>query len=258
MDFAYAFTGGFTGFVVGLTGIGAGALMTPMLLLFFQVAPATAIATDLWFAVVTKLVAAGIPGQRGQVDWTVVKRLWLGSLPTSAAVVAFITLGGNVHRVTWLTQAIGILVVVTALGLLLAPQLMRMARKTPSNQPSRFKKVQPLITSLSGAGLGLCVALTSVGAGALGTVLLTYLYPTRLTPHRLVATDIVHAIPLAMVAGLGYLIAGLVDWTMLASLLAGSIPGVVAGSLLAQRVSGNWIRVGLAGVLLLAGAKMLL
>ena len=258
IDGAYAFAGAVTGLVVGMTGVGAGALMTPMLLLFFSVAPTTAIATDLWFAVVTKLAAAGIHGRQGQVDWMVVKRLWWGSLPASAAVVAFVALNGNIAKVTWLTQAIGVLVVLTSLGLLFSPQLMRIARESHSNHPLRLKKQQSLLTVLSGAGLGFCVALTSVGAGALGAVLLTYLYPTRLTPHRLVATDIVHAIPLAMVAGFGYLLAGLVDWAMLASLLAGSIPGVVVGSLFAQRVSGSWIRVGLAAVLLLAGIKMLL
>ena len=103
----------------------------------------------------------------------------------------------------------------------------------------------------------MCVALTSVGAGALGSVVLLYLYPLRMTPHRLVATDIVHAIPLAVVAGLGYLFAGMVDWWMLASLLAGSIPAVLLGSLLAGKISGRWIQIALALVLMVAGFKVL-
>ena len=106
--------------------------------------------------------------------------------------------------------------------------------------------------------LGLCVALTSVGAGALGSVMLLYLYPLRMTPHRLVATDIVHAIPLALVAGLGYLFAGMVDWWMLASLLVASIPAVLLGSLLAGRASGRLIQIALAFVLIPAGVKVLL
>ena len=256
-DSAYACAGAFTGLVVGLTGVGAGALMTPMLLLFFHVVPTTAIATDLWFAVVTKIVAAIIHGRHGQVDWLVVKRLWWGSLPMSAGVVAFVAIGGAMHKVTWLTQAIGWLVVFTAVGLLLAPGLMQAARRDGRATAPRGKRFQPVLTVVSGAGLGLSVALTSVGAGALGSVLMTHLYPRRLTPHSLVATDIVHAIPLAMVAGTGYLIAGMVDWQMLASLLAGSLPSVAVGSLLAQRISRGWLRVGLASVLLMAGVKML-
>ena len=111
---------------------------------------------------------------------------------------------------------------------------------------------------MSGGLLGLCVALTSVGAGALGSVMLLYLYPLRMTPHRLVATDIVHAIPLAVVAGLGYLLAGMVDWWMLASLLVGSIPTVLLGSLLAGKIPGRGIQIALALVLVAAGVKVLL
>ena len=111
---------------------------------------------------------------------------------------------------------------------------------------------------LAGAILGVCVALTSVGAGALGSVMLLYLYPLRMTPHRLVATDIVHAIPLAVFSGLGYLAAGMVNLQMLTSLLAGSIPAVIAGSLIAGKVNGPILRYALALVLLLAGVKTLL
>lgn len=111
---------------------------------------------------------------------------------------------------------------------------------------------------ISGGVLGLCVALTSVGAGALGIVMLLYLYPLRMTPHKLVATDIVHAIPLAVLAGLGYLIAGLVDWWMLASLLAGSIPSVLLGSMLATKIYGRAVQIALALVLLAAGINVLM
>jgi uncharacterized membrane protein YfcA len=123
---------------------------------------------------------------------------------------------------------------------------------------ANVKQFQPGLTVFGGAVLGLCVALTSVGAGALGSVMLMYLYPLRMTPHRLVATDLVHAIPLAVVAGLGYLYAGMVDWFMLASLLSGSIPAIIAGSLLARRVSGRWIQLALAFVLISAGIKTLI
>ncbi|HJW02485.1 MAG TPA: sulfite exporter TauE/SafE family protein [Azospira sp.] len=258
IDGAYALAGGVTGFVVGLTGVGGGALMTPLLLLVFGVSPTTAIATDLWFAAITKMVGAKVHHGAGQVDWQVVKRLWWGSLPVALLVVIIVTLGAKVAKVSWLTHAIGVVVLITALGLIFAPRLLAVARRRRIGDPERFKAVQPALTVLAGAILGVCVALTSVGGGALGSVMLLYLYPLRMTPHRLVATDIVHAIPLAVVAGLGYLFSGMVDWWMLASLLVGSVPAVILGSLLVGKVSGRGIQILLAMVLMAAGGKVLL
>ncbi|SDG20947.1 sulfite exporter TauE/SafE family protein [Phytopseudomonas seleniipraecipitans] len=257
IDWGYSLAGALTGFVVGLTGVGGGALMTPILLLVFGVSPVTAIATDLWFAAITKLVGARVHHANRQVDWQVARRLWLGSLPLALLIVLVVSLGAQVAKVDWLTRAIGVVVLITAVGLLAAPKLMAHARNQRISQAERFKAMQPVLTVISGAILGLCVALTSVGAGALGSVILLFLYPLRMTPHRLVATDIVHAIPLAVVAGLGYLFAGMVDWWMLASLLLGSIPTVLLGSLLVGKISGRWIQIGLALVLMAAGVKML-
>jgi uncharacterized membrane protein YfcA len=255
---SYALAGAFTGFMVGLTGVGGGALMTPMLLLIFGVAPTTAIATDLWFEALTKIVGARIHGKVGQVDWQIVKRLWSGSLPVAILIVVLISMGNKFARVDWLTKAIGVVVLITAVGLLFAPKLLALARNRRLGNPEQFKAAQPMLTVIAGATLGLCVALTSVGAGALGCVMLLYLYPLRMTPHRLVATDLVHAIPLAMVAGTGYLLAGMVNWSMLLNLLAGSIPGIIAGSLLAGKIAGRWIQVALAIVLMAAGVKTLM
>ena len=257
IDTAYALAGALTGFVVGLTGVGGGALMTPILLIFFGVSPTTAIATDLWFAAITKLVGARVHHTNGNVDWQVAKRLWLGSLPMALLIVVIVSLGAQVAKVDWLTKAIGIVVLITAIGLLVAPKLVAYAKGRRIGQPERFKAIQPAFSVISGGVLGLCVALTSVGAGALGSVMLLYLYPLRMTPHRLVATDIVHAIPLAVVAGLGYLFAGMVDWWMLASLLVGSIPTVLLGSLLAGKIPGRGIQIALALVLIAAGIKVL-
>lgn len=256
IDIGYALAGAVTGFVVGLTGVGGGALMTPILL-FFGVAPAAAIATDLWFAAITKALAACVHRSAGQVDWQVVRRLWWGSLPTALLVVVLVSAGAKLAKLAWLTQAIGVVVLITAVGLLLAPQLQALARKRRLGDPAKFKTLQPTLTVAAGATVGVCVALTSVGAGALGSVMLLYLYPLRMTPHRLVATDIVHAIPLAIVAGSGYLFAGLVNWGLLLSLLAGSIPATIAGSLLASKFSGRWIQIALGLVLLAAGLRTL-
>jgi hypothetical protein len=257
IDVTYTLAGALTGFVVGLTGVGGGALMMPILLLM-GVNPVTAVATDLWFAALTKMVAAGIHSRADQVDWGVVRRLWLGSLPMALLMVLLVSLGSRVQKVDWLAEVIGIVVLVTALGMLLAPRLRALARESRIGNPAHFIRWQPALTVTAGALLGVSVALTSVGAGALGSVILLYLYPLRMTPHRLVATDIMHAIPLALVAGLGYLFAGSVDWLMLASLLLGSIPAVIAGSLLSQRVNGRWLQVALAVVLIAAGLKTLL
>lgn len=257
IDGSYALAGALTGFVVGLTGVGGGALMTPILLLFFGIAPATAIATDLWFAALTKIVAARMHHGTGNVDWVVVKRLWWGSLPMALLVVVLISLGAKLQKVDWLSQAIGIVVLITAAGLLLAPRLQRAARTRRLGHPSRFKAMQPALTVTAGVVLGLCVALTSVGAGALGSAMLLYLYPLRMTPHTLVATDIVHAIPLAVIAGLAYLFAGTVDGRMLVSLLTGSIPSVILGSLVAKKTSPRWLQMSLGIVLVIVALKTL-
>lgn len=254
---SYVAAGALTGFFVGLTGVGGGALMTPILLLIFGIAPTTAIATDLWFAATTKIVAAVVHHQSGRVDWQVAKRLWSGSLPVALAVVLAVSFGAKVQKVGWLSQAIGTVILITAIGLLFAPRLSSIARHRRLERPQEFKSRQTALTVLCGAVLGLCVALTSVGAGALGSVMLLYLYPLRMTPHRLVATDIVHAIPLAAVAGLGYLFAGMVDLQMLLSLLAGSVPAVIVGSLLAGRFSARKLQLALACVLVFASLKTL-
>lgn len=258
IDWSYTAAGTFTGFIIGLTGVGGGALMTPILLLFFGISPTTAVATDLWFAAITKIAGARVHHTNGNVDWQVVKRLWSGSLPMALLVVLLVSMGTHIAKVDWLTKGIGIVVLITAIGLLTAPRMVALARKKRTGQPERFETMQSILTVIAGAILGVCVALTSVGAGVLGSVMLLYLYPLRMTPHRLIATDIVHAIPLAVVAGLGYLFAGKVDWWMLISLLLGSVPTVVAGSMLASKITGRWIQIALACVLAAAGLKVLI
>lgn len=123
--------------------------------------------------------------------------------------------------------------------------------------PERFKSRQPLLAAVAGSVLGVLVALTSVGAGALGSVMMLAISPLRMTPQRLVATDIAHAIPLAMVAGSGYRVAGMVDGWMLASMLVGSVPAVLAGSAVALRIGARWLRIALAAVLALVSVKAL-
>jgi hypothetical protein len=232
--------------------------MTPILLLFFGVPPQVAVATDLWFAAITKTVALPMHQRGDRVDWQVARRMWAGSIPASIAMVSLVAAGVSLGRIQWLSSAVGFAVLVAAIGLLFAPALQRVARERRIADPERFKTRQPSLTVIAGAVLGALVSLTSVGAGALGTTLMLALYPLRMTPQRLIATDIAHAIPLAMVAGSGYLIAGLVDGRMLVSMLAGSVPAVLLGSLLAGRLSARWLRGALALVLGLAALKTLI
>ncbi len=249
--------GALTGLIVGLTGVGGGALMTPLLVLAFGVAPVTAVGTDLWFAALTKIAATRIHHGHGLVDWQVVKRLWLGSLLFSALTLAFLKWSpmhaGGFHS---LKMAIAGAVLLTSLGLLLQTRLHSWGRRLRMADPACFKSWQAPLTILAGAMLGVLVTLTSVGAGALGVVFMTHLYPLRLTPSRLVATDIVHAIPLAIFAGLGHLYVGNVDYALLGNLLLGSIPAVILGAMLSSRLPQALLRSLLVVVLLMVGIKL--
>jgi uncharacterized membrane protein YfcA len=257
IDFGYTLAGIVTGLVVGITGVGGGAVMTPILILLLGVAPATAVATDLWFAAITKLFGAGIHGVGGNIDWQVVRRLWLGSIPVAIIVAVLVALNAKPEKVSWLTTAIGVVVLITAIGMFLAPALIKAAQANRTETPAKFRNFQGPATIASGGIVGGLVALTSVGAGALGSVAMTAIYPYRMTPHRLVATDIAHAIPLAVVAGTGYIVTGLaagigivVDPWMLASMLLGSIPTIIIGSFIARKVKPRAIQIALASVLL--------
>ena len=249
--------GAATGLLVGLTGVGGGALMTPLLLLVFGVAPLTAVGTDLWFAAITKLFATRVHHRHGLIDWLVVRRLWLGSLSASAATLVFMKLQPvDETAVALLRTAIAAAVMLTALGMLLQKPLHALGRKLRTTNDEQFKAVQGPLTVLAGAVLGVLVTLTSVGAGALGAVFLSYLYPLRLTPPRLIATDIVHAIPLAMFAGAGHLLIGNVNFGLLGNLLLGSIPAVIVGAMLSARLPHALLRGALAVVLLAIGVKL--
>jgi uncharacterized membrane protein YfcA len=173
-------------------------------------------------------------------------------------MVTLVAGGVATGRIAWLSTAVGLAVLVAAVGLSLAPVLQRLARARRIAKPERFKSRQPSLTVMAGVVLGALVSLTSVGAGAPGTTLMLAIYPLRTTPQRLIATDIAHAIPLAVVAGSGYLIAGPVDGHMLTSMLAGSVPAVLLGSLLAARLLAPWLRGALALVLALAALTTLL
>jgi hypothetical protein len=259
LDLPTTLSGFGVGVIVGLTGIGGGALMTPVLVLLFGVAPHTAVGTDLLFACVTKVFGVLVHGRRGTVDWQVVGRLASGSLPAALAVVLFLAhYGTSEGRSEVILTGVGCALVLTAGGLFFRKRLQEVGKSLRSRAPSKFKRLQPPLTALAGAIVGALVALTSVGAGALGTVALVYLYPFRLSAAKLVGTDLAHAIPLALVAGAGHLMLGNTDFVLLANLLLGSIPGILLGSTMSARAPEVVIRNAMAVVLLLVAGKLLL
>ncbi|MBI3155098.1 MAG: sulfite exporter TauE/SafE family protein [Burkholderiales bacterium] len=245
------------GIIVGITGVGGGALMTPLLVLMFGVAPQTAVGTDLLYASITKMVGVGVHHSHGTVDWGVVGRLAMGSLPAAAATLAWMHFSETTQVKTgFIVDAVAVALMITALGMLLKDWLRGLGRGLRIADAARFKRVQPVATVLGGAVLGALVALSSIGAGALGTVMLVYLYPLRLNASKLVGTDLAHAIPLALTAGLGHLALGNVDFGLLLNLLLGSIPGVLIGSFASTRAPLALIRYAIAFVLGAVALKM--
>jgi uncharacterized membrane protein YfcA len=245
------------GLLVGMTGVGGGSLMAPIMILIFGIAPGTAVGTDLWFAAITKVVGGWIHGKKGTIDKLVLKRMFIGSLPAAALTLAWLyESGAKQYQNQLMMQMLGVMLILSSLAALSRARVHAVGEHLRSTQPVAFKAAQPAFTVIAGVILGVMVTLTSIGAGALGAVMLLYLYPRRLTPSSLVGTDIVHAIPLTVLAGTGHLIMGNVNFGLLANLLIGSIPGIVIGSFIAVYAPDRVIRTAIAIVLALVGIKM--
>lgn len=258
MYWLHTLAGFIVGTVVGLTGVGGGALMTPLLVLLFGVAPVTAVGTDLWFAAITKTVGGFMHQQRGGVDWQVLRRLCLGSLPTSVLTLAWLHVtGASQVRNGWMMIVLGCVLLLTAIAIIFRNKTRSLGVTIRTDEPDAFKRLQPALTVIAGSIVGLLVTLTSVGGGALGIVMLTFIYPLRMHPARLVGTDIVHAIPLTIIAGSGYLWMGNVDLLLLGKLLLGSIPGIIIGSMLASKIPEAGLRIAIAVILSVVGCKLL-
>jgi uncharacterized membrane protein YfcA len=252
----YMASGALVGFLVGLTGVGGGSLMTPILILLFGFAPVTAVGTDQLFASVTKSAGSLVHGFNRTVDWRIVGRLALGSVP--GAILTLLLLwylritGGAANAL--ISKALSIALVLSAASLVLRPWLVNAARKQVATvDPAQRAR----LTVLTGLILGVLVSLTSVGAGALGVVALVLLYPDA-PIGRIVGSDIAHAVPLTLVAGLGHWLQGSVDVKLLATLLIGSVPGILLGSILVPRIPETALRLVLALILLLVSARFLI
>jgi uncharacterized protein len=232
------------GLLVGLTGVGGGAIMTPTLILLFGIPTIVAIATDLVFATVTKLVSTLIHSKKRSVNWDAAKTIWCGSIPgTVFGVAVLIAIGSQFNFL---------------LSILLALVLLFTSFSMLRSKGFGLKKqLSDRSASLGGAGIGFAVATTSVGAGALGMALLRAKLGDA-SPRLLVGTDIVHAIPIALIAGSSYAFAGFLDFRLLLVLLVGSIPGVILGSLLTDKINASSLRKVLAIILGVAAVGVVL
>jgi uncharacterized membrane protein YfcA len=251
----WAILSGFAvGAIVGMTGVGGGSLMTPLLIGVFKLHPAVAIGTDLWFAAVTKTSGAVAHHRHGHVDRRITLLLLAGSIPAALATVALMHLTGLTK--CWasaLTFSLGIALLLTAVTVAYRKAWhavgLRLERWLPESRKTA-------LTVAAGVLLGVLVSLTSIGAGAVGATLILLLYP-RLPAQRLVGTDIAHAVPLTLVAGIGHATLGNVDWSLLGALLIGSLPGIWIGAQLTKSMPEKLVRALLCTALVAAGLKVI-
>ena len=254
MDFFYYICAGFAvGLLVGLTGVGGGSLMTPILMIFFNVKAIVAVGTDLLYASITKSVGIFAHGKLGNIDWKIVRLLAYGSIPAAIATTLYLRQSGiaSEETVASIKFWLGIALLLTSLSVLFRNQLAKLSKTGHWINPS----YTPSITVILGLILGFMVTLTSVGAGALGVTALLILYP-KVPITRIVGTDVAHAVPLTLVAGLGHASLGTVDYQLLGTLLIGSIPGIWIGSHLSAKVAEHWVRTVLALILVYVGQKL--
>lgn len=254
INLLYSLSGFVVGMIVGFTGVGGGSLMTPVLVVLFGVHPATAVGTDLLYAAVTKSVGATIHNKAKSVDWQIVRRLAMGSVP--ATLLTFLVMNHydmQSSKGGILTVLLGVVLLATSATLLFRNKIVELFAQFSSDRPSRVAAQ----TVFTGVILGALVTTTSVGAGAIGVTALLVIYP-RLSVLKIVGSDIAHAVPLTLISGLGHWWFGDVDFTMLASLLIGSVPGIMVGSNFAPRISETALRIFLAVVLMLVSLKLIL
>jgi uncharacterized membrane protein YfcA len=254
MDWTAVASGFGVGAIVGMTGVGGGSLMTPLLIGTFGLLPAAAIGTDLWFAACTKTSGAVAHQRHGHVDYHIMKLLLAGSIPASLVTIGLMHLTGITKG--WaaaLTFALGIALLLTAVTVAFRPVWHKVALRLEHHVPEHRK---PALTVLAGLVLGVLVSLSSIGAGAVGATLILLLYP-RLPTQRLVGTDIAHAVPLTLVAGIGHATLGNVHWGLLAALLIGSLPGIWLGAHLTKAMPEKLVRALLCVSLVTAGLKVI-
>jgi hypothetical protein len=256
LNLLYSLSGLFVGLLVGFTGVGGGSLMTPLLILLFGIHPETAVGTDLLYASATKTAGTAVHGLADSVEWKVVALLAASSVP--ATVITIYTLWAlgptNPQAAAVITTLLGIALFLTAIAVIFRDRIVRHYRAR-IGELSGSRTVG--FTIATGIILGVLVSISSVGAGALGVTVLLLLYP-HLPMVRIVGSDIAHAVPLTLIAGLGHWLVGNVDWAILESLLVGSIPGIIVGSYFATRAPEPLLRNLLAAVLGVVAIRLVL
>ncbi|WP_296949065.1 sulfite exporter TauE/SafE family protein [uncultured Massilia sp.] len=256
MSITYILSGFAVGLLVGMTGVGGGSLMTPLLTLLFGVNPSVAVGTDLAFAAVTKSAGTITHRVRGTVQWPIVRRLCLGALPAAlAATLALQYVGpldAAIGRV--IRYSIAVSVLLTVVAILFRARLLAWVQGRPGRQLQGRRLAAATI--VAGAVLGVLVTVSSIGAGAIGATLLVMLYP-QLEPAEVAGTDIAYAVPLTAIAALGHWWLGSIDWTLLGTLLLGSLPGITLGAWAARAVPERFLRGLLAMTLTGVAVKLL-
>ncbi len=249
----YPLSGLLVGLIVGLTGVGGGSLMTP-LLLAFGVHPTTAVGTDLLYAATTKTVGTAVHNAGETVDWRIVRRLCMGSVPGTLLTMFILSKVGaqSPHVTETIKFVLGVTLLLTAISIFLRGYIADFVTRRFGEPSDRNAAI---MTVISGLVLGILVSLSSVGAGAIGVTVLLLLYP-RVPLVKIVGSDIAHAVPLTLLAGTGHWLLGDINWSLLGSLLIGSIPGILAGSYLAPRLPEFSLRPALGAVLLVVGANL--
>lgn len=253
-NFLYSISGFVVGMLVGFTGVGGGSLMTPLLVLLFGSSPSTAVGTDLLYAAITKVSGTLVHGRNGTVDWRVVGRLAAGSLPATLLTLFALKAFGlrSPGAASLITSFLGFALILTAVSLVFRRALQGYLVRFTENLSER---TTGRLTIGLGAFLGILVSISSVGAGAIGATVLVLLYP-KLPMARIVGSDIAHAVPLTLIAGIGHWYLGSIDWMLLASLLLGSLPGIAIGSQFAAYVPDRLLRTILASTLALVGLRL--
>lgn len=258
MDFSFTIVGFLVGFIIGMTGVGGGSLMTPILVLGFGIQPAVAVGTDLLYAAITKSGGVFVHQKHGNIQWETVGLLSIGSIPASICSLFIIkqlhNAGINYDNLIMTTLSIAL--ILTALFLLTRNQLHKLSAKEKFTAIKVLhRKLRKPITIFAGVLIGILVTLSSVGAGVIGAAFLFFLYP-RYKAIQIVATDLAHAIPITAIAGIGHAHIGTVDFVLLGSLIIGSLPGIYLGSHFGTFLPDKIMRPLLASMLLVIGVRL--